>query len=239
MQFARMAGAQVVASVGSAAKAAAAEALGARAINYRDTDIGAVLAAEYPGGLDWVVDGVGGELQETLIGHMAPGATLLQIGYISEYPHTGARRLHACCTHAVLGAVQGLPGKLKTSCVGRADLDEFVRYHLGWQLARTNAHRGGIGMAESAAEPLRCTACGAAVEWRWCCAGTVPRERPGRPRNDETMWGGAPVDLGDGRTLRSDIWPKVLYSENGFHCHRLLWPRLTAHAVLPPNGKRP
>ena len=79
-------------------------------------------------------------------------------------------------------------------------------------------------MAEAAGEPLRCAACAAAVEWRWCCAGTVPRERPGRPRNDETMWGDAPVDLGDGRTLRSDIWPKVLYSENLFHFYR---PQLT------------
>lgn len=149
MQFARMAGAQVVASAGSAAKAAAAEALGARAINYRDTDIGATLAAEYPGGLDWVVDGVGGELQETLIGHMAPGATMLQIGYISEYPHTGAR---AVCMHAarmlrwvLCPAVQGLLGKTKN----------FVCGMCGAGCMRVLSHRVVAGATESASRGHR------------------------------------------------------------------------------------
>lgn len=87
-----MAGARVLASVGSADKAAAATALGAQPINYHDTDVGAAVAAECPEGLDWVVDGVGGALQDSLIPRMKAGATMIQIGYISEYPHTGAPR---------------------------------------------------------------------------------------------------------------------------------------------------
>lgn len=87
-----MAGARVLASVGNAAKAAVVTELGGEPINYREADVGGALTAACPEGLDWVVDGVGGALQDTLIQHMRPGATLLQIGYISEYPHTGALR---------------------------------------------------------------------------------------------------------------------------------------------------
>lgn len=89
VQFALSAGARVIASMGSEAKAAVVRDLGAHPINYRKTDVGAALAAVCPEGLDWVVDGVGGPLQDVLIERMKPGATLLQIGYISEYPHTG------------------------------------------------------------------------------------------------------------------------------------------------------
>lgn len=34
-------------------------------------------------------------------------------------------------------------------------------------------------------------------------------EREGRPRNDEVMWGSDTVDLGQGRTLTSTVWPKA------------------------------
>lgn len=63
-------------------------------INHRSQDVSVALAEACPEGLDWVVDGVGGKLQDTLISHMKPGATMLQIGYISEYPHTGTE---ICC----------------------------------------------------------------------------------------------------------------------------------------------
>ena len=50
---------------------------------------------------------------------------------------------------------------------------------------------------------------GVACRNRSSCAGAAPQERQGRPRNDETMWSGEDVDLGDGKTLRSRMWPKV------------------------------
>jgi NADPH-dependent curcumin reductase CurA len=92
VQFAKRAGAKVVTTVGSTAKADVAKALGAKVvINYRSQDVSAALANTCPEGFDWVVDGVGGTLQDTLISHMKPGAMMLQIGYISEYPHTGTQ----------------------------------------------------------------------------------------------------------------------------------------------------
>ena len=102
VQFARMAGARVLASVGSDAKAAVVRDLGAEAINYHEADVGGALSAACPEGLDWVVDGVGGALQDALIQHMRPGATLLQIGYISEYPHTGTPPRASPCAACVL-----------------------------------------------------------------------------------------------------------------------------------------
>jgi NADPH-dependent curcumin reductase CurA len=90
LQFAKQAGAKVATSVGNDKKAAVARSLGAdTVINYRTADVSKVLSEAYPEGLDWVVDGVGGELQDQLIEWMKPGARMFQIGYISEYPHTG------------------------------------------------------------------------------------------------------------------------------------------------------
>jgi NADPH-dependent curcumin reductase CurA len=42
-----------------------------------------VLAAEYPQGVDIVYEGVGGAVRAAIMPHLAPGARLLQVGYIS------------------------------------------------------------------------------------------------------------------------------------------------------------
>jgi NADPH-dependent curcumin reductase CurA len=90
VQFAKLAGARVITTAGSEIKADAAEALGADiVINYRTRDVDDALKETCPGGLDIVIDGVGGRLLDTLISHVKPGGKVLQIGYISEYPHTG------------------------------------------------------------------------------------------------------------------------------------------------------
>ena len=95
VQFAKRAGAKVVTTVGTTRKAEVAKVLGADVvINHRSQDVSEALAEACPEGLDWVVDGVGGHLQDSLIQHMKPGATMLQIGYIAEYPHT---RVQPCC----------------------------------------------------------------------------------------------------------------------------------------------
>ena len=46
-----------------------------------------MLAAECPGGIDIAYEGVGGELQRVAFRSLAEGGRLLQVGYISEYPH--------------------------------------------------------------------------------------------------------------------------------------------------------
>ncbi|KAF8062034.1 Zadh2 [Scenedesmus sp. PABB004] len=91
VQLAALAGARVVAVTGSAAKAARLRGLPGveRVVDHSEEDLGAVLAAEYPAGVDVVYEGVGGALRAAIMPALAPGARVLQVGYISEYPHTG------------------------------------------------------------------------------------------------------------------------------------------------------
>ncbi|WIA17998.1 hypothetical protein OEZ85_009485 [Tetradesmus obliquus] len=90
VQLAQLAGARVVAVAGSEVKKKRLQALGLeRVINYKEEDLAAVLAAEYPQGLDIVYEGVGGAVRAAIMPQLAPGGRLLQVGYISEYPHMG------------------------------------------------------------------------------------------------------------------------------------------------------
>eukprot|EP00878_Enallax_costatus_P023639 GHUV01025149.1.p1 GENE.GHUV01025149.1~~GHUV01025149.1.p1 ORF type:complete len:321 (+),score=78.69 GHUV01025149.1:169-1131(+) len=89
-QLAHLAGARVIAVAGGEAKKQKLQALGIeRVIDYKQEDVSAVLAAEYPQGVDVVYEGVGGPLRAAIMRHLAPNARVLQVGYISEYPHTG------------------------------------------------------------------------------------------------------------------------------------------------------
>jgi NADPH-dependent curcumin reductase CurA len=42
-------------------------------------DVAAVLAAEYPQGVDVVYEGVGGQLRAAIMQHLAPNARVLQV----------------------------------------------------------------------------------------------------------------------------------------------------------------
>jgi hypothetical protein len=50
---------------------------------HQPQDLASVLAAEYPQGVDIVYEGVGGAVRAAIMPHLAPGARLLQVGYIS------------------------------------------------------------------------------------------------------------------------------------------------------------
>ena len=50
-------------------------------------DIAAVLADEYPKGIDVVYEAVGGKLREVALQHPAPKGRLLGVGYMSNMPH--------------------------------------------------------------------------------------------------------------------------------------------------------
>lgn len=82
---------KVIAIVGDDAKVAALEVLDpsrVQGLNRKDPDFERRLeAAVPPGGIDVVYEGVGGRLQQLLLQHLAPAGRLLQVGYISEYPH--------------------------------------------------------------------------------------------------------------------------------------------------------
>ena len=45
--------------------------------------MGAVLAAEYPDGMDVIYEGVGGAMQRAAYASLAPGGRMLVVGYIS------------------------------------------------------------------------------------------------------------------------------------------------------------
>jgi putative PIG3 family NAD(P)H quinone oxidoreductase len=81
IQLARVLGARVFATAGSADKCAACEALGAhRAINYRDEDFVAVLKAE--GGADLILDMVGGPYLPRNVKALADDGRLVQIAFL-------------------------------------------------------------------------------------------------------------------------------------------------------------
>ena len=88
VQFAKLAGCTVIGTTSSAEKAAALCKLGCDyIINHRTQDVAGKLAKFAPGGLDAVLEGVGGDLLKTALAALAPTGRLLQVGYISEYPH--------------------------------------------------------------------------------------------------------------------------------------------------------
>ncbi|ROT99414.1 NAD(P)H-quinone oxidoreductase [Histidinibacterium lentulum] len=81
IQLARVAGARVFATAGSAEKCAACERLGAeRAINYREADFVEVLRGE--GGADLILDMVGGEYIPRNIKALADDGRLVQIAFL-------------------------------------------------------------------------------------------------------------------------------------------------------------
>ena len=81
IQLARVTGARVFATAGSAEKCAACERLGAeRAINYREADFVEVLRAE--GGADLILDMVGGPYIARNIKALADDGRLVQIAFL-------------------------------------------------------------------------------------------------------------------------------------------------------------
>jgi len=80
IQIAKMLGARVWATAGSAAKCEACEALGATAINYRDDDFVNVLKAE--GGANLILDMVGGSYLPRNVKALATEGRLVQIAFL-------------------------------------------------------------------------------------------------------------------------------------------------------------
>jgi len=86
VQLAKLAGNTVIGTCGSEDKAELLKALGCdRVINYKQEDVGTVLKAEYPRGIDLVYESVGGTMFDTCVENLAIRGRLVIIGYISEY----------------------------------------------------------------------------------------------------------------------------------------------------------
>jgi len=89
VQFAKLAGCEVIATCGSDAKAQVLSRLGCdHIINYKKQNVKEELNRIAPEGLDVVLEGVGGTMLTDALECLGPEGRLLQIGYISEYPHS-------------------------------------------------------------------------------------------------------------------------------------------------------
>ncbi|KAG2427481.1 hypothetical protein HXX76_012414 [Chlamydomonas incerta] len=173
VQLAALAGCVVVAVVGGPAKAAAAAALGAHhVIDYSAQDPAAALQRLFPTGVDVVYEGVGGQLRQAALRCLAPGGRLLQVGYISEYPHT------------------------KPTSSGSSSSNS------------SSASGGGGGTAPAAnASPSTPAAAATAA-----AAPTATATAATAPPAADLFWGGVDVELGEGRRVIGQIWPKDLKS---------------------------
>lgn len=88
VQFAKLAGCTVIGTCGSSRKAEVLEKLGCdHVINYKTQDVAAELKRLAPNGLNAAFEGVGGKMLQTALDALASDGRLLQVGYISEYPH--------------------------------------------------------------------------------------------------------------------------------------------------------
>lgn len=86
VQLAHLAGHHVIATCSSSDKAAFLRSLGAdRVVNYREENLGAVLKAEYPRGIDIVYESVGGDMFATAVKHLAVRGKCVIIGFLSGY----------------------------------------------------------------------------------------------------------------------------------------------------------
>jgi len=143
VQIAKLAGARVIATTGSAEKFAAARALGADAVvNYNTDDVPAAVQRLTDGmGVDLALDMVGGARLHDAIGAAALGARIVSVG-----AHGGERveidmielfrkhlSLHGCgrSTRAIFGEVTGLmaAGKLLPVIHARFPLAEAAAAH--------------------------------------------------------------------------------------------------------------
>jgi hypothetical protein len=86
VQLAKLAGNHVIGTCGNAEKVVLLNDLGCdRVINYREEQVGAVLKAEYPDGINLIYESVGGKMFDTCVKALARYGRLVVIGYISEY----------------------------------------------------------------------------------------------------------------------------------------------------------
>ena len=92
VQLAKRAGNHVIGTCGSPEKVEMLERLGCdHPINYKEEDVGEVLASNYPSGVNLVYEGVGGELFDTCVDNLARFGRLIAIGYVSEYKSGAAK----------------------------------------------------------------------------------------------------------------------------------------------------
>jgi len=120
VQLAKLNGCHVIAVTSGGKKANLVKSLGAdRVINYKTEDVAAVLAAEYPGGLNIAIDTVSGAVFDAFLANMAQHGRLVVAGAATDMDGqpeiiTGPRITHAIYYKGVSirGFMNGLLGHL-------------------------------------------------------------------------------------------------------------------------------
>lgn len=111
VQLAKHAGNHVIGTCGSDDKAAFLASIGCdRPINYRTENLREVLANEYAQGVDIVFDGVGGEMYDAALDHLAVRGRLIVIGAISEYERGPQRVNRARVSYKLLSKSASIRG---------------------------------------------------------------------------------------------------------------------------------
>ena len=86
VQLAKLAGNHVIGTCSTPEKAQELKSLGCdRVVVYSEENLGVVLAAEYPDGIDLIFEQVGGATFDTCVDHLATRGRILICGFISEY----------------------------------------------------------------------------------------------------------------------------------------------------------
>lgn len=86
VQIAKQAGNHVIGTCSSHAKAALLQELGCdRVVVYTEENLDEVLRAEYPDGIDLVLEGVGGDTFDAAVNNIAVRGRIVVIGFVSEY----------------------------------------------------------------------------------------------------------------------------------------------------------
>jgi prostaglandin reductase 3 len=95
VQIAKLYGNHVIGTCSTDEKAAFLRSIGCdRVVNYREENLGDVLSKEYPRGVNIVFEGVGGEMFDIGVDHLARFGRLLTIGFISEYRNEEPERVN-------------------------------------------------------------------------------------------------------------------------------------------------
>ncbi len=95
VRLAKLAGNHVIGTCSSDEKADLLRSLGCdRVVNYRRENLRDVLKTEYPRGISIAFDGVGGEMFDTCVDHLARFGRLVTIGFISEYRNEAPDRVN-------------------------------------------------------------------------------------------------------------------------------------------------
>jgi NADPH-dependent curcumin reductase CurA len=163
VQIAKEAGNHVIGTCGTDEKAEHLKALGCdRVINYRQESLRDVLKAEYPNGVNLVLEGVGGGLFDAALDNLANFGRLVTIGFIDEYKSSEPdRQPRPRVYYKVLAKNASVRGFNLNLHFGRPDMGEHLAWLVGQYLNGTlkpqidPAHFHGVAGALDAVDYLQ------------------------------------------------------------------------------------